>query len=90
VSLNRYAVRRDKTEQIIVDALRKAGATVTQISGAGVGDLLVGFRGNNFLIECKTKRGTLTEAQKQFRERWQGQYAVCRTDIQALEAIGAI
>lgn len=90
MTLNRYAAKRDKNESAIVDALRKAGATVTPISGAGVGDLLCGFRGNNYLLEIKTKRGTLTEAQKQFRERWQGQYAVCRTDIQALEAIGAI
>lgn len=90
MGINRYAAKRDKTESSIIAALRDCGATVAPISGAGVGDLIVGFRGQNFLIECKTKRGKLTEAQVKFRENWQGQYAVCRTDIQALEAIGAI
>lgn len=90
MTINRYAARRDKTESTIVQALHDVGATVAPISGAGVGDLLVGFRGQNYLIECKTKRGKLTPAQVAFREAWQGQYAVCRTDIQALEAIGAI
>ena len=90
MSIHRYAAKRDKNEQQIVDALRQVGATVTTISGMGIGDLLVGFRGNNFLLEVKAKRGSLTTAQREFRERWQGQYAVCRTDIQALEAIGAI
>lgn len=90
MGINRYAHKRDKVEGEIVAALRDVGATVAPISAAGAGDLIVGFRGQNYLIECKTKRGKLTEAQVRFREAWQGQYAVCRTDIQALEAIGAI
>jgi hypothetical protein len=44
---------RDKNEREIVDALRKAGATVTQLNEKGVPDLLVGYAGRTYLLEVK-------------------------------------
>ena len=51
----RRAARADSNQAEIVDALRKVGASVQPIHtvGGGVPDLLVGFRGQNYLFEVK-------------------------------------
>jgi hypothetical protein len=51
----RYAARADENQPAIVDALRKAGATVTPIHtlGKGVSDLLVSFRQRWLVLEVK-------------------------------------
>lgn len=90
MSIHRRAAKRDKNEAEIVVALRAIGATVAPVSGAGVADLVVGYRGVNFLLEVKGKRGKLTDDQVKFSQTWQGQYAVARTVDEALRAIGAI
>lgn len=48
-----YAQKRDACEKGIVTALEAVGATVVRLSGKGYPDLLVGFRGATFLLECK-------------------------------------
>ena len=82
--------RRDKNERAIVQALRTAGATVTQLSRTGAPDLLVGYNGQNFLIEVKSKHGKLNEYQELWHNTWQGQAAICHTPEQALAVIGCI
>lgn len=52
-----WARMRDTNERPIIEALRAAGATVTQLDGKGVPDLLVGFRGQTFLLEVKLPLG---------------------------------
>lgn len=47
------AKRRDLCERDIIKALKAAGASVTQLDGKGLPDLLVGYAQRTFLIECK-------------------------------------
>jgi hypothetical protein len=91
MSPNKYNPKRDKNERPIIEALEKAGATVTQLSQTGVLDLLVGFRGVVRLLEVKDKGGSLTDAQIKFIEKWDGYplFVVWNVD-EALRAIGAI
>jgi hypothetical protein len=49
----RRAAQRDASEPEIVAALRAVGATVQLLSVKGVPDLLVGWRGQMWLLECK-------------------------------------
>lgn len=49
----RYPRRRDAAERGIIAALREAGASVEQLDGKGLPDLLVGFEGRTFLMEVK-------------------------------------
>ena len=89
-SLTRLAARRDENEAAIVQALRKAGATVELLSATNIPDLLVGYRGQNFLLEVKTEKGKLKEGQKNWASHWRGQHAVVRTVDEALQVIGAL
>jgi Holliday junction resolvase len=88
--------KTDATQGDIVDALRKAGATVVSLHavGAGVPDLLVGIRGQTFVLEvkcAKNKRGDakpLTPAQIVWHQQWRGQLAIVTTPEEALRAVG--
>lgn len=85
------AAKRDMTEREIVETVRAVGGTVVQISGVpGCPDLLIGFRGQNFLIECKSPGGRLNARQRAFWSVWRGQAEVCWTPDEVLRAIGAI
>lgn len=78
-----YAAKVDANQAEIVDALRKAGATVQPLHrvGSGCPDLLVGYRGANLLMEVKD--GSLSPSEQKLRgsqvawfEAWRGQ--ACR------------
>lgn len=69
MSLNRYAVKRDRSEGVIVEYLKVCGAMVVRISGRDTPDLLVGIYGRWTLIECKTGSKGLTPGQEVFVER---------------------
>jgi hypothetical protein len=86
VSLNRYAKRRDPNEPEIVRALRDIGATVKRLDDI---DLLVGWRGRNFLLEVKDLKGALKPSQEEMVRTWRGQYEIVRSVDEALRAIGA-
>ncbi len=49
--------RRDSNEPAVIQALEAAGASVWQISGRAVPDLLVWFRGREYVGEVKTAKG---------------------------------
>lgn len=98
------AKRRDVAEPAIVEALRGAGAYVARVDGDGLFDLLVGFKGQTFLLEVKTPqkngrarsrnheggRGELKPRQADFLDEWcGGPVAVVHTSEEALAAIGA-
>jgi len=74
----RYANRIDANQNDIVDALRKAGATVRIITmGDGVPDLLVGYMGYTLLLEVKDGKKVpsarkLTDAEQKFFNEWTG------------------
>ena len=84
----KYARKRDVNERAIIDALEQAGASVQQLDGAGVPDLLVSWSNVLHLIEVKLPlgprgglqrhrtseggSGDLTEAQVKWWARWKG------------------
>ena len=96
-----HAKRRDANESMIVLALRAVGATVHQLDGKGICDLLVGYQQQTYLIEVKnpdqacgggyTRRGPRTKAQAKSFEAWTGSpiHEVVNAD-EALVAIGAL
>jgi hypothetical protein len=85
----RRAAKVDANQQAIIATLEGIGATVAVI-GQPV-DLLVGFRGRNWLIECKNPKGRnrLTPSQTLFMVTWRGQKAVVRTADEALDVVTA-
>jgi hypothetical protein len=88
--MRKYGARRDVNEARIVPALRKRGATVRYLSAPGLPDLLVGFRGVNYLLEVKAQKGKLTPPEQDFFDEWRGQAVIVRSIEDALIAIGAI
>ena len=94
--MRRRAAKIDPNQPDIVRALRAAGATVRSLAGVGDGcpDLLVGFRGANYVLEVKdpeSQRGLmLTPKQEIFFNTWGGQKALVASVLQALAAIGAV
>jgi hypothetical protein len=93
----RLAAQVDANQKAIVDALRSIGATVQSLAavGKGVPDLLVGFRGNMFLLEVKDGRKPpsaqrLTALQVSWHSTWRGPpVSVVRNVTEALRAVGA-
>ncbi len=89
------AAKSDANQPEIVEALRKAGATVTSLHRVGMGcpDLMVGYRGVNHLIEVKDgskppSARKLTPPQVIWHDRWAGSAVVVTSIEGALAAIG--
>lgn len=78
LSAMRRASRIDDNQNGIVEALRKAGASVRIVTqGEGIPDLLVGFKGVTFLFEVKDgnkppSARKLTPAEEKFFMEWRG------------------
>lgn len=89
MTVHQRAERRDDNEPAVVDALRKAGALVERLSGPGLPDLLVLYRGQLFLIDVKSRRGQATMAQKRLLAQGWPIWFV-RTPDAALVVIGAV
>lgn len=87
MSLHRRNPKRDANEREIIDALKQIGCTVKQLSAKGIPDLLVGFRGKNFLIEVKQPNGSLTSDQKEFHACWFGTIHVVTTVDEAIRIV---
>lgn len=91
------AKRVDQNQAMIVEALRRAGATVTVLTqGRGLPDLLIGVSHNgramNVLIEIKNPAGRcdLTDAERRWISAWKGQVAICRTPEEVLAVLDDI
>lgn len=91
----RRAARVDDNQREVMAALRQVGASVepTHAVGAGFPDIVVGFRGANYLLEIKdgNKRPSerrLTPHQQKWHATWQGNVCVVTNSNEALEAIG--
>ena len=94
-----YARKVDTNQAAIVAALRQVGAEVQPLHtlGGGVPDLLVAFRGANYLLEVKDgdkspSKQALTPDEAAWHARWlrKGQVAIVKTIDEALRAIGAL
>ena len=82
----RRAARIDSNQPEIVNGLRKIGCSVQSLAPVGEGcpDLLVGHRGNNFLIEVKDgaripSEQKLTPDQIDWHSDWRGRVHVARS-----------
>jgi len=90
----RYALRTDANQTAVISALEAAGATVDVI-GKPL-DLLVGIRGQFFLLEVKDgakikSAQKPTKAQDRFFKRWYGYpWALVDGPDAALRAIGVL
>ena len=90
----RRAPRVDANQGTIVAGLRDYGASVESLAGQhrGCPDLLVGFRGRNYLLEVKDgskppSGQKLTEMQAVWHSIWEGQVAVVASLEEALEVL---
>ena len=75
----RIAAKVDSNQGEIVRFLRSIGASVASIAtvGTGVPDLIVGYRGVNYLVEVKDgskppSQRRLTPAEEKFHAEWRG------------------
>ena len=92
------AARVDANQPEIVEALRKAGASVECLHavGKGVPDLLVGYRGSTVLMEVKDgskppSERKLRQNQQEWHTRWKGAKPFVVESIeQALEALRSV
>lgn len=65
---------------------------ITSALGDGFPDLVLGYRGHNFLVEIKDgslspSRQKLTEKEQQFKDGWKGQYKVISSLEEAREFV---
>lgn len=98
MSLHRRNPKRDQAERQIIADLLRCGCTVQQLSGKDIPDLLVGYQGENHLLEVKSdqkthhqKNGGVKKGQIDWAAEWKGKKPrLARTTEEALRAIGAI
>jgi hypothetical protein len=91
----RKAARVDANQEQVVSVLRGYGASVQTLAavGKGVPDLLVGYRGRNFLLEVKdgdkpASQTKLTPDQQDWHTAWRGDKPiVVYTPTDAVKAI---
>ena len=65
--------RSDTNQAGIVKELRAIGCTVIVVSARERWDLLVGWRGKNYMFEVKRPGKELRDSQKKFHTDWHGQ-----------------
>lgn len=72
--------RKDENQDAIVAALEKLPGVSVAIISRPV-DLIVGYKGSNYLIDIKNPEGShgLTPAQNKFFNRWTGQVNTAET-----------
>ena len=88
--MTRLHGRLDYEHVAIVLALRTVGASVQSLADVGRGcpDLLVGWHGNNILMEIKSAGGHLTPAEKDWHAHWNVHVAIVRGVSDALRELG--
>lgn len=93
--MTRRAAKVDRNQAEIVGALRAIGASVQPLHTVGQGcpDLLVGFRGDNLLVEVKDgdlppSGRKLNERQVEWHGQWRGRVVTVSTVQEAYDALG--
>jgi hypothetical protein len=86
--------RKDLNQKNIEKELRRLNITFIDISnfGGGVGDILIGYHGVNYLFEIKNPDRSpsglkLTKAEAEFNNTWQGQYKIVTNIYEILKTI---
>jgi Holliday junction resolvase len=91
MTLYRRNPKRDANEAGIIRDLKKCGCSVQQLSGKDIPDLLVGFKGENYLLEVKSKGGKAQQNQIDWACEWRGKKPrLVRTTEEALIALGIV
>jgi hypothetical protein len=90
--LNMMKKRTDHNQAAVIDALRRFGATVQDLSqlGKGTPDILVGYHGRNYLLEIKNatdRAPQLTGCEESWIREWHGQVGVVTTVEDAIAII---
>lgn len=90
----RRAARTDANHSLIVGALLSCGASVQSLAAIGKGcpDLLVGWRGENLLVEIKNgdkspSKKKLNKGQVEWHAEWRGEVVVVESVEQALAVL---
>lgn len=90
----RKAAKTDRNQTEVVNALRQVGASVQSLAATGKGcpDLLVGYRGINYLMEVKDgdkppSARELTIDQKHWHSLWRGSVYVVKSTDEALKIL---
>lgn len=93
----RRAARVDDNQAEIVEVLRQVGASVfpTHNVGRGFPDIVVGYKGINFLVEIKDglkplSRQKLTPDETAFHQTWGGDVYVVKSVDDALKMLGVL
>ena len=86
---------KDANQDEIIEALRKAGVSVTPTSQAGEGfpDIVCGRAGTNYLLEIKDgnkppSAQKLTPKQRKWHKQWKGSASIVNSVETALKAVG--
>jgi len=90
VSRSSAAYRVDANQPAIVRALRDIGASVQHLHmvGHGCPDILVGYRGVNYLMEIKSdEKASFTDDEIKWRQEWFGNMFVVTSPEQAIEIV---
>ncbi len=95
--MERRYKRTDDNQDEIVDGLKSIGCSVAKTTAAGGGfpDIVVGYRGVNWLIEIKDgnkipSARKLTQDQVKFHAEWKGQIDVVNSLEDAIDLILSI
>jgi len=90
----RKAAKIDDNQKAIVNVLRQIGASVQSLAatGKGVPDLLIGYRGINYLMEIKDGNKVpsaqkLTIDQEHWHSLWRGSVHIVNSIDQALKIL---
>ena len=90
----RQAAKTDANQGLIVHALRKAGASVQSLAPVGKGcpDLLVGYKGINYLMEVKDgnkvpSKQLLNIEQEHWHSVWTGAVHTVKSEAEALNIL---
>jgi len=86
--------RVDANQKAVTSALRRIGCSVISLAsvGDGCGDILVGFRKRNWLLEIKDgskppSKRKLTPDQVIFHSTWQGQINIVCSPLEAIQLV---
>ena len=79
----------DANQKEIVDSLRKVGCSVQSLHtiGKGCPDLLVGYRGENTLLEVKVGNAQLTPDEEDWQNQWRGGVTTVTSSEEAIRIV---
>lgn len=83
--------KTDSNQREIVRTFRDLGCSVESLHrvGGGVPDLLIGFRGRNYLVEVKMGKNSLNDLQREWVSGWRGTVYLCTSAEDAMRLVTA-